>query len=235
MHKQLVSVVLAGLVGGLAAAPPADAQTPAVTATTVNLFAGPSGSYPVVAQVPGGVSVSVFGCLSDFTWCDVAMPGLRGWVWGDFITYPFMGQSVPLMTYGARIGIPIVTFSLGSYWGNFYRDRPWFRNQSHWARQAPRRGPPPAIRPGGRPPGRPGGQGARPPGGPGSNAVRPPAQRPGGGGRPPGAGQSPRPPNQAGGGGNGPQRGGPGGAGGGGRGSGGGGGGGDRPQRGGGR
>jgi len=242
MRKQLYSVVLAGLVGGLAAAPPADAQTPALTATTVNMFAGPSGMYPVVAQVPGGVSITVFGCLSDFSWCDVGMPGLRGWVWGDFITYPFMGRPVPLMTYGARIGIPVVTFSLGTYWGMWYRDRPWFRNQAQWAGRPRRPGPPPAVRPphrppagrppAGRPPVRP--PAGRPPGGPGSNA-RPP-NRPGG---PGGAVHLPgntggRPQNQGAGG---PNRGPRGGEGGGGgqrpqRGPGGGGGGNQRPQRG---
>jgi uncharacterized protein YraI len=243
MRKQLMGVVFAVLVGGLAAPPPAEAQTQAFTTMTVNLYAGPSGDYPIVAQVPGGVSLLVMGCLTGFSWCDVSLPGLRGWVWGDFLTSPWQGRSVPLVTYGAAIGLPIVTFSLGAYWGNFYRDRPWFRNQAHWMRRPP---PRPVRPPGvGRPPPRPPGPGARPPNRrpPGNNAA-PGGGRPGGGG--PGAGGG-RPGGGGGpgaGGGNRPPGGGPG-AGGGNRGArgggnrppgggGGGGGGGNRPPPGGG-
>jgi uncharacterized protein YraI len=191
MRKQLMGVVFAVLVGGLAAPPPAEAQTQAFTTMTVNLYAGPSGDYPIVAQVPGGVSLLVMGCLSSFSWCDVSLPGLRGWVWGEFLTSPWQGRPVPLVTYGAAIGLPIVTFSLGTYWGSFYRDRPWFRNQAYWMR----RPPPRPIRPGGvgRPPHRPPGPGARPPNQrPGQNNVGPGGGRPGGGG--PGASGGNRPP-----------------------------------------
>lgn len=244
MRKQLMGVVFAVLVGGLAAPPPAEAQTQAFTTMTVNLYAGPSGDYPIVAQVPGGVSLLVMGCLTGFSWCDVSLPGLRGWVWGDFLTSPWQGRSVPIVSYGAMIGLPIVTFSLGTYWGNFYRDRPWFRNQAYWMRRPP---PRPIRPPGvGRPPHRPG-PGARPPnrrppgnnaapgggrpgGGPGAGGGRPGGGGPGAGGGRPGGGGGP-----GAGGGNRPPGGGPG-AGGGNRGGrgGGGGGGGNRPPGGGG-
>ncbi|TAM00232.1 MAG: peptide-binding protein [Paraburkholderia sp.] len=188
MRKQLAGAVLAGLAGSLIASPPAAAQTPAFTNTTVNLFAGPAGDYPIVAQVPGGVPVSVWGCLAGFSWCDISLSGLRGWVWGGFLNYTFQGRPVPVMSYGPMIGLPVVTFSLGAYWGNFYRDRPWFRNQAHWMRRPPPRPvrPPPI-----RPPHRPPGVGGRPPqgGGPGNNARPPGGGRPSGGGRPPGAGR----------------------------------------------
>ncbi|SDD03743.1 Uncharacterized conserved protein YraI [Paraburkholderia lycopersici] len=224
MRKQLVGVVLAGLIGLFAASPPARAQSQAFTNQTVNLYAGPAADFPIVAQVPGGVSVLVWGCVAGFSWCDVGLPGLRGWVYGSFISYPWQGQRVPVMAYGPRIGLPIVTFSLGAYWGLHYHDRPWFSNQSRWARHpGPRPVPPPAVRPrppshgAGRPPGgaRPPGQGGhrppdnaapgnRPPGArPGNSGARPPGQgsaRPPGQGnaRPPGQGNA-RPPGQGGG------------------------------------
>lgn len=238
MRKQFVGALFAGLASMLAAPAPALAQSPAFTSTTVNLYAGPAGDYPVVAQVPGGVSIAVMGCVSGYSWCDVSLPGLRGWVYGGYISYPYQGARVPLMNYGATIGLPILTFSLGAYWGNYYRDRPWYGNQSRWNRHpGPRPGPPPGIRPpshgarppgghhGNRPPGnghqnRPPNNGARPPGNggarpPGQGGARPPGHGGNNGARPPGQGG--RPPGGGGGGGNRPPGGGGGGGGGGGR------------------
>ncbi|WP_321885293.1 SH3 domain-containing protein [Paraburkholderia bannensis] len=206
MRKQLVGAVFAGLAAMLAAPVPALAQSQAFTSTTVNLYAGPAGDYPVVAQVPGGVSLAVMGCVAGYSWCDVSLPGLRGWVYGGYLSYPYQGARVPLMNYGATIGLPILTFSLGAYWGSYYRDRPWYGNQSRWNRHpGPRPGPPPAVRPpshGARPPGgNHGNHGNRPGAGngnqhrpPGNNGARPPGQ---GGARPPGQGGA-RPPGNSG-------------------------------------
>ncbi|HEY4802327.1 MAG TPA: SH3 domain-containing protein, partial [Paraburkholderia sp.] len=146
MRKPFLGVVLAALVGLFAASPPAHAQSQAFTNQTVNLYAGPAADFPIVAQIPGGVAVTVWGCVAGFSWCDIGFPGLRGWVYGSFISYPWQGQRVPVMAYGPRIGLPIVTFSLGAYWGLHYRDRPWFSNQSRWARHpGPRPVPPPPV------------------------------------------------------------------------------------------
>ncbi|WP_343665912.1 SH3 domain-containing protein [Paraburkholderia tropica] len=244
MRKQLIGAMLAGLATLVAAPAPALAQSQAFTSMTVNLYAGPAGDFPVVAQVPGGVSIAVMGCVSGFSWCDVSLPGLRGWVYGGYISYPWQGARVPVMNYGPTIGLPIITFSLGAYWGSYYRDRPWYGNRARWSRHpGPRPGPPPAIRPPshGRPPGGPGnrpgsGQGHRPPNSsgarpPGHNNARPPgnnnARPPGNNNaRPPGNQAGGRPQGQGGGGGRPP--------GGGGGGRGGGGGGGNRPSGGGG-
>ncbi|MFM0366798.1 SH3 domain-containing protein [Paraburkholderia sediminicola] len=162
----------------------ASAQSQAYTNGTVNVRAGPASDYPVVTQLPGGVPVSVMGCISNYQWCDVAAPNLRGWVYAGRLSYPYQGSNVPVMSYGTVIGLPIVTFSIGTYWGNYYRGRPWYGQQSRWAHHPP----PPPPRPGaGRPPG------GRPPGGPppGNAGGRPPGGRPPGnaGGRPPGGQQ----------------------------------------------
>ena len=163
----------------------ASAQSQAYTNSTVNVRAGPASDYPVVTQLPGGVPVNVMGCISNYQWCDVAGPNLRGWVYAARLSYPYQGSNVPVMSYGTVIGLPIVTFSIGTYWGNYYRGRPWYGQQSRWAHHPP----PPPPRPGaGRPPG------GRPPGGrpPDNAGGRPPGgQQPGnGGGRPPGGQQS---------------------------------------------
>jgi uncharacterized protein YraI len=66
------------------------------------------------------------GCISNYQWCDVAAPNLRGWVYAGSLSYPYQGANVPVMNYGTVIGLPIVTFSIGTYWGNYYRGRPWY-------------------------------------------------------------------------------------------------------------
>ncbi|CAN5482307.1 hypothetical protein BH10PSE18_BH10PSE18_30090 [soil metagenome] len=117
----------------------------------VNLRAGPSTDYPVVASLGSGQPFSVAGCTSGYGWCDVVMPdGLRGWVYSAAIDYAYEDRRVPLANYGAAIGIPIVTFALGSYWGNNYRDRSWYGDNRYWGGRPPppREGwqrPPPAA------------------------------------------------------------------------------------------
>jgi uncharacterized protein YraI len=190
MRRQFIRWICAGLLGlsalpGVALAQ----QVQAFTSGPVNLRAGPARDYPVVSQVAPGVPVTVMGCISGYTWCDVALPNLRGWVYAKHLSYPYQGNNVPVITYGTTIGVPIVSFSIGAYWGNYYRGRPWYRDQNRWARRTPPRPhpahPPGRPRPpgGGHPPGH-----ARPPGGhPPGAGGRPPGRPPqGGGGRPPG-------------------------------------------------
>ena len=189
MHKRqtmraralVLAVVSASL--GLAAQG-AFAQAQAYTNQPVDLFAGPSGDYPVVAQLGPSQPVTVMGCVSDYSWCDVALPDMRGWVYADYLNYPYDGSYVPIEGYGAAIGLPIVTFTLGAYWDSFYRDRPWYNDRARWAHV-----PPPGR--GERPPGmrgEPGPQGGHfaPP--PGARGFAPEGNRP----RPPEYGGAPR-------------------------------------------
>ncbi|AXF23771.1 peptide-binding protein [Burkholderia pyrrocinia] len=155
---------------GLAAAPGvADAQSSAYTNSPAELYAGPAPDYPVVAQIPPDTALDVFGCLSDYSWCDVALPGVRGWIDAQLLEYPYQGSYVPLLEYGAIIGVPVTGFAIGAYWDRYYRHRPWFHDRDRWAHHAE-----PRLGPGGVPPGQgrpqPGGPMQREPGGP------PPAQ-----------------------------------------------------------
>jgi len=134
------------------------AQSVAYTSTPVNLYAGPSGDYPVVSGLGAGQPVTVMGCVSDYSWCDVALADLRGWVYAAYLTYPYEGQYVPLESYGSVIGLPIVGFSLGAYWDSYYRNRPWYGERGRFAHvPSPGYGARPSgPRPGERPePGRP--------------------------------------------------------------------------------
>lgn len=179
------------------------------TVATVNMLAGPDSQYPLIYTLDPGTPVDVQGCTDGWQWCDVIAVGSRGWVAGPYIEYLYNNQPVFVSDYGARIGIPVVTFAIGAYWGRYYVNRPFYRDRTRWyARPIPVRpypGPRPPIRPwpGQRPPApgyrprppvgnRPSpGNGNRPP--PGSGGNRP---QPGNGNRPqPGGGNRPQPGN----------------------------------------
>ena len=165
-----------------------------VVTSYVDLYAGPDVGYPTIAQLPAGTSVAIQGCTQGWAWCDVVTLGMRGWVAGTFVQYTYQNQPVYVADYGARIGIPIVAFSIGLYWDSYYRNRPFYRNRDYWYGRpyTPRPPPrPPGYRPGYRPPA----PGYRPP--PGNGHRPPPGNGHNPGNRPP-PNQGNRPPNQGG-------------------------------------
>ena len=196
--------VLSFLTVALAALPAISYAQVGYVSKMVNLRAGPAPEYPVVAILQPGVQVTVVGCLSDYRWCDVTAGPHQGWIYAANIAYPYQGSNVPILGYGAAIGLGVVAFSLGSYWDNHYRGRPWYGQRHTWAnRPGPMPGhrplpgvgpgphrplPGPAFGPGGHRPPPPGPGAHRPPGPvpgphrpPGGPVVRPGDHRPPGG------------------------------------------------------
>ncbi len=100
----------------------------------LNMRAGPGTRYPIITTIPEGRSVEVFGCLSDYDWCDVGWRGSRGWVFTDYLEYYYRNQPRPVMEWGPRIGLPIITFSFGDYARRHYRDMPWYSDRDRWVR-----------------------------------------------------------------------------------------------------
>jgi uncharacterized protein YraI len=146
--------VCSWIVGLAFALPAAALAEQAYTTTAVNLRAGPDPDYPLVRWVPEGTGVEVRGCLADYRWCDVEVYGDRGWMSASYLVYPYQNSNVPIVTYGAVIGLPLIGFTFDSYWNDHYQRRPWYNERHRWADRyrpdydAPRyRQPPPQYYP----------------------------------------------------------------------------------------
>jgi uncharacterized protein YraI len=119
------------ILAGLAFPAAASAATARVTAD-LNMRAGPSTGFPVVTTVNDGAEVGVHGCVKGYSWCDVTWAGNRGWVYAAYLTYPYHDRYVPIVEYGDEIDLPIIAFSVGTYWDDYYRGRPWYHRRDHW-------------------------------------------------------------------------------------------------------
>ncbi len=110
----------------LAAVAPVLAQSSAGFARSgANLRAGPANEYPRVATVVGGDSLTVYGCVNDFSWCDVRWREARGWL------------PAGVVEFDARDGAfaPAIGFAIDPYWDAHYRGRPWARDRARWRQQ----------------------------------------------------------------------------------------------------
>lgn len=143
--KRLTSFALASLsLASLSLALPALAHAEdAFVTANVNMRAGPDPGYPLIDQLEAGTEVDVQGCTEGYEWCDVIAYDNRGWVAGNYINYEYEDQPVLLPSYGARIGVPIIVFTLGAYWANHYSGRPFYRERDHWVHYRHVRRPPP--------------------------------------------------------------------------------------------
>ena len=108
---------------------PVQAATPvAMTTADLNLRAGPGVRFPVVATIPDGANVRIYGCIDAYSWCDVGWGGDRGWVAGAYLQVVYLGRPVVVTAVVApRIGIHVIVFDHG-YWVRHYATRPWYRS-----------------------------------------------------------------------------------------------------------
>lgn len=122
-----LSAAFVAVLPGLAAA------ANAYSTANVNMRSGPSTQYPPVLVIPAGARVNIQGCLSSANWCDVAYAGYRGWVSGSYLQTTYSQRRVYVdPQYYRPLGIPSITFSVGSYWDRHYRDRDFYRDRDRW-------------------------------------------------------------------------------------------------------
>jgi uncharacterized protein YraI len=112
----------------------------------VNERAGPSTLYPAITVIPAGAPILIYGCLGDYSWCDVSWGPYRGWMAADYLETNYGSQMVPLPDYIGPLGIPLITFEFDSYWGDYYRDEPFYRDSYRWRYFHPDHNPPPPPR-----------------------------------------------------------------------------------------
>lgn len=109
------------------------AQEQAYTTKSAHLRAGPARDYPVIAIIAPGVPVTVGGCLSSFTWCEVILADSnRGWMYAGNLSYFYNGSNASVLSAGSLIGLGILAFSVGTYWDTHYRGRPWYWERQRW-------------------------------------------------------------------------------------------------------
>ncbi|MEO1700580.1 MAG: SH3 domain-containing protein [Pseudomonadota bacterium] len=121
LNRLLIAAAL--LIVGISAA---SATTVAVSTANVNLRAGPSTAYPVVTTIPAGSNIVTHGCVSGYSWCDVAFGQYRGWVSSSYIQVVYNGSTVVLTPAVApATGVTVVTYSR-TYWDTYYYTYPWY-------------------------------------------------------------------------------------------------------------
>ena len=124
MKRYLIGIITTVVLSLIAAT--AQAQTQGFTTTTVNMRAGPSTAYPVVATLPPNATIEVYGCQAGYDWCDISWNSARGWIASSYILTEQNGQKVVLTpAIATTIGITIVVFNQ-AYWNEYYRHYPWY-------------------------------------------------------------------------------------------------------------
>jgi uncharacterized protein YraI len=109
MQRVHVMIGLAALLGVATVTTPALAVTAYSPTGHLNVRSGPGFQFPVVSQIQTNVPVEITGCVSDYSWCSVALPGgVTGWASAPYLVTKAAGQPKNMSVVGAQLGIPVV-------------------------------------------------------------------------------------------------------------------------------
>jgi uncharacterized protein YraI len=96
------------------------AETTAYPIADLSLRAGPSVRFPAVAIMRRGSYVYLHGCIRNYTWCDISAGPYRGWASASYLDIDYSSRRYRAPVYAERIGVPIITFEVDTYWDDFY-------------------------------------------------------------------------------------------------------------------
>src|SRR4026209_1409680 len=106
MRRTHVMIGLASLLGAALAAGPALAVTASSPTGDLNVRSGPGFQYQVVSQIPANTPAQITGCVSDYSWCAVALPGgVTGWAPAPYLVTSAAGTPKNLQVVSAQLGI----------------------------------------------------------------------------------------------------------------------------------
>ena len=80
-----ISTVALALILGLATTASAQAPQSAATTSNLNMRAGPGPQHAVVAWIPKGSWIQVFGCTHPVAWCQTTFNQRHGWVSANYL------------------------------------------------------------------------------------------------------------------------------------------------------
>src|SRR4026208_371434 len=107
MHRTHVMIGLASLLGAALAAGPALALTASSPTGHLNVRSGPGFQYQGVSRSPPTPPAQITGCVSDYSWCAVALPGgVTGWASAPYLVTSAAGTPKNLPVVGAQLGVP---------------------------------------------------------------------------------------------------------------------------------
>lgn len=110
MRRMSVTIGLASFLTAALASGAALAVTAYSPTGHLNVRSGPGFQFPVVNVIGANVPAQITGCVSDYSWCSVALPdGTTGWASGPYLVTSDTGKPTNLQVAGASLGLPIVT------------------------------------------------------------------------------------------------------------------------------
>jgi uncharacterized protein YraI len=104
--KKILFPAAAGMLVALSGAAFADTAVSAIT--DLNVRAGPGPQYPVIGLLAAGQSATLTGCIQNSKWCTIAEASGPAWVYSDYVTADFGGNTVVLTQRPADSGIAVV-------------------------------------------------------------------------------------------------------------------------------
>jgi len=110
-------------------APAAAQPMQGYAASATRLYAGPLRDFPVLRRMRRGSMITVYGCLRDWTWCDVTSGTDRGWIAADALRVNHKGRRRAVAN---GMGVTLSRFLFGTYWDGHYSSRQFYRQRQHW-------------------------------------------------------------------------------------------------------